>query len=80
MNIVSGLSSVIGAVLAYFLMDQMQFLTPYVMGIAAASFIYIALADLIPDLHHHFSVKESLIQIVLLTAGIFTIYFMGHIS
>lgn len=80
LNIVSGLSSVIGAVLAYFLMDQMQFLTPYVMGIAAASFIYIALADLIPDLHHHFSVKESLIQIVLLTAGIFTIYFMGHIS
>ena len=80
LNIVSGLSSVIGAVLAYFLMDQMQFLTPYVMGIAAASFIYIALADLIPDLHHHFSVKESLIQIVLLTAGIFSIYFLGHIS
>jgi zinc and cadmium transporter len=80
LNIISGLSSVAGAVLAYILMDQMQFLTPYVMGIAASSFIYIALADLIPDLHNHVKFKESLIQVILLSAGIFTIYLMASFN
>lgn len=78
LNIISGLSSAVGAFLAYVLMEQMHFLTPYVMGIAAASFIYIALADLIPDLHKHVSIKESSIQVVLLTGGIFTIYLLSH--
>ena len=80
LNIISGLSSVVGAVLAYTLMDQMHYLTPYVMGIAAASFIYIALADLIPDLHNHISFKESISQVVLLSLGIFTIYYLGHVG
>lgn len=50
-NALSGLSSVAGGVLGYLSLVRAQGLLPYVLVLAAASFIYIALTDLIPDLH-----------------------------
>lgn len=50
-NVLSGLSAVAGGVLGYLSLSRTQDLLPYVLALAAASFIYIALADLIPDLH-----------------------------
>ncbi len=50
-NVLSGLSAVAGGVLGYLSLSRTQGLLPYVLALAAASFIYIALADLIPDLH-----------------------------
>jgi hypothetical protein len=44
------------------------------MSISAASFIYVALSDLVPTLHHYISSKDSKRQILLLLAGIATIY------
>jgi zinc and cadmium transporter len=79
-NILSGLSTFPGALLAYFLLTAMQRLTPYVMAISAASFIYIAIADLIPSLHHKSELKQAIRQFIFILAGIGTIalFHMGN--
>ena len=78
LNIISGLSSLAGAILAYFFMSSMTNATPYIMTIAAASFIYIAISDLIPHLQEDVNPKDSFIQISLMLLGIFVIYLIGH--
>jgi len=50
-NVLSGLSAVAGGVIGYLALSRTQQMLPYVLVLAAASFIYVALADLIPDLH-----------------------------
>jgi zinc and cadmium transporter len=72
-DILSGLSTFPGALLAYFFLTATQRLTPYVMAISAASFIYIAIADLIPSLHHRSDWKQAIYQFVFILAGIGTI-------
>ena len=47
---------------------------PYILAIAASSFIYVAVADLIPGLHEKTQLKETLQQIVLIALGVITIY------
>jgi zinc and cadmium transporter len=47
---------------------------PYVLAIAASSFIYIAVADLIPTLHQRVEGKATLQQVVLIAAGVMLIY------
>ena len=72
-NILSGASTLPGALLAYFFLMDMHELTPYVMAFSAASFIYIAIADLIPGLHQRVDIKHAISQILLILAGIGTI-------
>jgi zinc and cadmium transporter len=72
-NIFSGLSTLPGALLAYFFLMELQELTPYVMAFSAASFIYIAIADLIPGLHQRADIKLAISQVLLILAGIGTI-------
>jgi zinc and cadmium transporter len=72
-NILSGISTVPGALMAYFFLRELRELTPYVMAISAASFIYIAIADLIPGLHQRASMKETISQIILILVGVGTI-------
>ena len=63
----------LGAVAAYFYLQAAEAAIPYVLSMSAASFIYIALADLIPGLHRTIELKNSFIQLVLLLSGIGTI-------
>jgi len=51
-------------------LDDLQPMLPYVLAFAAASFIYIAVADLIPTLHKRVSPSAAIEQIVLILAGI----------
>ena len=64
----------IGAVLAFFLLADMQHVLPYILVIAASSFIYVAVADLIPGLHSRVRPGETLQQILLIAAGVIFIY------
>jgi zinc and cadmium transporter len=73
-NILSSLGTVVGALLAYFVLGEMQQLLPYILVIAASSFIYIAVADLIPGLHAKNKPSETLQQILLIAAGTTFIY------
>lgn len=71
-NAVSGLAAVLGGVAAYALIADRDAILPYVLMLAAASFVYIALADLVPDLHRQSRAhgSESGLQITLMLVGI----------
>jgi zinc and cadmium transporter len=73
-NVLTSLTTVIGGVLAYFALQQMQDVLPYALAIAASSFIYIAVADLIPTLHRRVEGRATLQQVLLIAAGILLIY------
>ncbi|MCW5603879.1 MAG: ZIP family metal transporter [Burkholderiales bacterium] len=73
LNVLSGLMAVLGGLVGYFALDNAHEATPYVLALAAASFIYIAVADLIPDMHRSTDGRSTLIQVVLIAAGIATI-------
>ena len=72
-NAVSGLAAVLGGVLGYFLVGPWTELFPYLLVIAASSFIYVAVADLIPQLQHRLSLRETMVQLAWLAAGLGTI-------
>jgi len=72
LNLASSGMSVVGGIAGYFAFDDAQHLTPYVLALAAASFIYIAVADLIPGLHRAMDSRSTAWQIVLIAAGIAT--------
>jgi zinc and cadmium transporter len=73
-NILASLTTVVGALLAYFSLADFETLLPYVLAVAASSFIYIAVADLIPGLHKRLHFSATLQQLVLILSGILTIY------
>ena len=73
-NILSSLGTVAGAVLAYFTLADMQHYLPYILVIAASSFIYVAVADLIPGLHARVKLSETVQQISLIAAGVIFIF------
>ncbi|WP_306602743.1 ZIP family metal transporter [Azonexus sp.] len=67
-NAGSSLSSLLGGVLGYFMLSAADFVLPYVLVIAASSFIYVALADLLPLLHKQ---RDSFVrQTLLIAAGV----------
>jgi len=74
-NILVSLTTVAGGVLAYFWLADVQYLVPYVLAVAAASFIYVAMADLLPGLHKRTQVIVTIQQVSLILLGIITIYF-----
>jgi len=73
-NILSSLTTVLGALLAYVSLSAAEAYLPYVLAIAASSFIYVAVADLIPGLHKQTEVSESLKQIMLIASGVSVVY------
>jgi len=72
-NILASLTTVFGGVLAYFSLEDLHDYLPYFLALAASSFIYIAVADLIPSLHKKTDMKTSLQQIALIAAGVLLI-------
>ena len=81
LNTVSSVTSVIGGVAAYFFLGQTLHLLPYAIAIAASSFLYIAVADLIPGLHRRVDPGSSVKQFVCILLGVAVIYFshsMAH--
>ncbi|MDH5327741.1 MAG: ZIP family metal transporter [Gammaproteobacteria bacterium] len=74
-NMLASLATVAGALLAYFGLQQMQALLPWVLAVAASSFIYVAVADLIPGLHKRAQINHTAQQLFLIAAGVLTIYF-----
>jgi len=73
-NMLSSLTTVVGGVLAYFSLSIAHSVIPYVLAIAASSFIYIAVADLIPGLHKRVDPRATFEQLALISAGVMIIY------
>lgn len=79
LNTLSAATTLPGALLSYFWLAETRVAVPYILAISAASFIYIAAADLIPGLHRRqLTAAASLRQLVLLLAGISTIAVFHH--
>jgi zinc and cadmium transporter len=73
LNVLSGVASAAGAVATFVAVETLPRLLPYVLVLAAASFLYVAMADLIPGLHRGRTDAGSLRQILLIAAGVATV-------
>ena len=73
LNLLSSLTTLPGAVIAYFFLGATREAVPFILALSASSFIYIAIADLVPSLHHQTGIKPALTQLALILAGIGTI-------
>lgn len=69
-NVLTSLTTIGGGVAAYYSLAAAQQAVPYVLAVAAASFIYIAVADLIPGLHRRPELGAALQQAVLIACGV----------
>jgi zinc and cadmium transporter len=68
--LISGMSAVLGGVTGYLLLDSYRALLPYTLLIAAASFIYIALSDLLPEIMRRKPLRQSLPEVGLVLLGV----------
>ena len=66
----AGAITALGGLLGYWLVERLQAYLPYFLVVASSSFVYVALADLIPQLQKHLSARETAAQIAWLAAGI----------
>jgi len=70
MNLLSSLATIVGGVLGYYSLQAFEGLEAMLLGIVAASMIYVAVADLIPGLHRRPQIRDGLAQTVLIALGI----------
>jgi zinc transporter ZupT len=70
LNMATGLASVLGGIVAYFGLNKAQGALPYALAFAAAGFLYIAVAGLIPGLHRRADPRTSLAQVLLMGLGV----------
>jgi zinc and cadmium transporter len=73
LNILSGLSAIAGVLVAGLAVDRLPRILPYFLPVAAASFLYIAMSDLIPSLHRGPFERSALRQVLVVGAGILTV-------
>ena len=73
LNLISSFASVAGGVLGYYLLHSMQSWIPTLLALAAASMIYVAVADLIPGLHQRAQLSDTIQQVMLIALGVGTV-------
>ena len=78
LNLLSSLTSILGGTIAYFALGAAMGILPYAVAIAAASLLYVAMADLIPGLHRRVEVGASVGQVILISLGIGLIAWIGR--
>jgi zinc and cadmium transporter len=78
-NLVSSLATVVGGFIAYFALTHVQTWIPTILGLAAASMLYVAVADLIPSLHKRTELRATISQLVLITCGVASIWLVGYL-
>ena len=69
----AGAVTALGGLLGFWLVDKLRDYLPYFLVVASSSFVYVALADLIPQLQKRLSARETAAQIAWLLAGIFLV-------
>ena len=68
-NALSGLSAVVGGVVGYLVVGPWEALFPYLLVAASSSFVYVAVADLIPQLQRRLPWRDTALQLAWLAAG-----------
>ena len=80
LNLASSLAMFAGALLAYFALQALQEWVQTILALAAASMIYVAVADLIPGLHKRPELRATLSQSVLIALGVSSIWLVGYLT
>lgn len=78
LNTVTSLTSVVGAVLGYFFLSQTRTIGPYLLAFAAAGFLYVALADLVPAQRGKTNLGLTILDLLFVSAGIGVIALVAH--
>jgi zinc and cadmium transporter len=79
LNLISGAAGIVGAALAYSMVTVVPAIRAFVLAFSSASLLYIAMSDLIPDLHRGQIDRNSIRQVVLIALGIGTIVAFEHL-
>ncbi len=81
-NLLSQLAAVIGGVVTFFVGASVGGVLPYIIAVTSGFFLYIALTDLIPDIHNENKKGFAVVETLLLFGGILVIWlsitFLGH--
>ena len=76
----AGAVTALGGVVGYFLVGQLQDFLPYFLAVASSSFVYVALADLIPQLQKRLTARETIAQIAWLIAGMVVVMMVSGVA
>lgn len=79
LKVLSVSTAILFGIIAYFLSTAIKTIIPYVLAFSASSFLYLSMAQLIPEMHRKTSLKDSVIQIILILTGIGIIYASIHL-
>ena len=79
-NLLSSLATLVGAMLAYFALSELTEWIPTLLGLGAASMIYVAVADLIPGLHKRTELRATIQQVLLIGLGVASIVFVRALA
>lgn len=74
-NVLAALTAVLGGIIAWFSLETAEQARPYVLAVAAGSFVYVAVADLIPGLHRRIDPRAGIEQVIMILAGLAMIWF-----
>jgi zinc and cadmium transporter len=78
-NLVSSLATLVGGVAAYYALQTLQVWVPYILSLAAASLLYVSVADLIPSLHKRTELRASISQLSLILCGVASILIVDYL-
>ena len=76
LNFLSALLAIVGVIVALLLGEVVQSFVTYFLPIAAGGFIYVAIADLMPELHKTKNIKYSMLQLTAVIVGILAMIFL----
>lgn len=76
----AGAFTALGGVVGFYLVDQLKAYLPYFLVVAASSFLYVALADLIPQLQKKLSARETFAQLFWLAMGLLLVMLAAELA
>jgi zinc and cadmium transporter len=79
-NVLSATSTIPAAIVAFIALDDIDSMIPFILAIAAASFLYIALADLVPRLHERTAIRDLPAQVLPILMGVGTIVLVQELT
>ena len=80
LNMLSSAAMVVGGLIAYFALQTLQQWVAPLLGLAVASMLYVAVADLIPGLHRRPELGATVQQVALMALGVTTIWLVGELT
>ena len=78
LNYLAAVTVIPGALVAFFWASTSAGVIPWLLPVAAGGFVYIALANLVPALHHRRGPLAGALQLALIGVGVWTIWIIGH--